>query len=458
MTEVQSVTEVRELIRKSRVALEGIKNYSQEQVDEMCKVIALAVKDHAEELAVMAVEETGLGNIDHKIGKNLGTPDVIWTTMKGKKSVGVIKKSEEEQMLYIAHPKGVISCVSPTTNPTITPLGNAMMALKGRNTLIVSPHPRALKTTGRTVEIMNNALKKIGAPNNVIQMIEDPSIEATQVLMRETDTILATGGMGMVKAAYSSGKPALGVGQGNVQHIVGDDYKDFETAAKDIIGGRSFDNGLICAGDQSCIVYKKDERAMVDALVANGAFYSDDEEIVSKFRDFLFHEGKINPDVVGQSAVKIARMAGVDVPEDTVVVVLKSNVPGPEDCLSGEKLFPFVTIFTYDTFEEGVEIAKKNLLYHGAGHSAAIHTNDENKAAYAGIQLPVSRLIVNQPGTSAGNAHLLNFLNPTISLGCGSWGGNSLSENVTWEHLINVQRVAFLRKDAPPTSEEIWSE
>ncbi|MCE7699851.1 MAG: hypothetical protein K8E24_013880, partial [Methanobacterium paludis] len=244
---------------------------------------------------------------------------------------------------------------------------------------------------------------------------------------------------------------------GNVQRIIADDYKDFDKAAKDIIAGRSFDNGLICAGDQSCIVQKNDEKTMVDALVKNGAFYSADENTVAKFRNVLFVNGKLNGKIVGKSAEFIANLAGVKVPKDTKIILLKVNRYGAEELLCGEKLCPVTVELTYDTFEEGVDIAKANLLYQGAGHSAGIHSNNRKYIEYAGVTLPVSRLVVNVFGIAAGGAGLATHLNPTPSLGCGSWGGNSISENLTYEHLINISRIAFPRKVSPPTDEEIWN-
>lgn len=448
---------VSELIRKSRVALKELESYTQEQVDDMCIAIGKAIQENAELLAKEAVEETRLGNYEHKVMKNYGTGGDMWSVMKGKKSVGVIGEDPEKGLIYVAHPKGVIGSVAPTTNPTITPLGNAMIAIKGRNTLIVAPHPRSKKTSVHTVEIMNEALRKIGAPEDVIQIIEEPSIESTQELMRMSDVVVATGGMGLVKAAYSSGKPAFGVGQGNVQHIIADDYEDFDLAAAQIVFGRSLDNGVICAGDQSVIMPKSKEAEMIAAMKRNGAYYSDDKETIEKFKNVLFVDGHLNPEIVGQSAQFIANLAGVAIPEGTKIILLKAEKHGSEDLLCGEKMCPVTVALTYDTFEEAVAIAKANLLYQGAGHSAAIHSNNKDYITYMGASLPVSRICVNQPGLAAGGAGLGNYLNPTPSLGCGSWGGNSISENLTYEHLINISRIAYPRKGNPPTREEIWA-
>lgn len=448
---------IKSLIEKSRLALEELKKSSQEEVDAMVKAINDAVYDHAEELAKLAVEETGMGHYESKVDKNQTMGAGVWLTMKNKKSMGIIDRDEEKGLIYLANPKGVVASVAPVTNPTITPLGNAMLSIKGRNTIIVSPHPRSAKTSTKTVEYMNQALEELGAPKHIIQIVEDPSIEATQELMATADVVLATGGMSMVKAAYSSGKPAYGVGQGNVQTIIDGEYDDLDLAAQFIIIGRTFDNGMICACNQSVIIQEDKKDAMVEALKKQGAYYIEDEAEVEKVRKAVFNDGVLHMDVVGQSAYSIAKKAGIDVPEDTSALLVASQARGSEDLLCGEKLCPVLTLTTYDEFEDGVAIAKANLLYQGAGHSAVIHTNDDEKVEYTALELPVSRLLVNVPGVAAGGGGLFTHLNPTPSLGCGSWGGNSTSDNLTYEHLIDISRVAYPRKGNPPTHEEIWS-
>lgn len=332
-----------------------------------------------------------------------------------------------------------------------------MLAIKGRNTIIVSPHPRSAKTSTKTVEYMNKALEKLGAPKNIIQIVEDPSIEVTQELMATSDVVLATGGMSMVKAAYSSGKPAYGVGQGNVQTIIDEDYDDLDLAANFIIIGRTFDNGMICACNQSIIVHKDKKEDMVAALKKHGAYYIEDEEEVDKVRKALFQEGVLQIDIVGQSAYKIAKKAGIDVPEDTRALVVASEARGSEDVLCGEKLCPVLVLTTYEDFEDAVAIAKANLEYQGAGHSTVIYSNNDERIESTALELPVGRLLVNVPGIAAGGGGLFTHLNPTPSLGCGSWGGNSTSDNLTYEHLLDISRIAYPRKGNPPTHEEIWS-
>lgn len=445
-----------ELIVKARVAQQAMEQKTQEQVDVFVKAIAKVIYDHAELLAREAVDETRMGVYEDKVAKNKGKSRTIWNSLRDKKSVGVIKTEPEKGLIYVAKPKGVIAAITPTTNPVVTPMCNAMFAIKGRNSIVVAPHPRSKKCSTHAVQLMNAELKKLGAPENLIQIIEEPSLELTQDLMKAADVVVATGGMGLVKAAYASGKPAFGVGAGNVQVIVDRDY-DYDQAAKDIIAGRKFDNGIICSGEQSVIAPQDKHAEVMAAFVNNGAYYIEDEETVEKFRKIMFIDGAINGKLVGQSVQFIADAAGVKVPADTKVVILKAKGRGTADVLCKEKMFPYMITLTYDTFAEAVEIAKANLLYEGAGHSAAIHSKNDENIRYAGITLPVSRLVVNQPSSTGAGGSFFNGFNPTTTLGCGSWGNNSISENLNYEHLINVSRIGYFNKDAKvPSDSEIW--
>jgi succinate-semialdehyde dehydrogenase len=447
---------VQELVEKSRIALAGMEDFTQEQADEMCIAIGKAVQANAEILAKEAIEETQMGIYSNKVGKNAGTGANIWRSMKGKKSVGIVGEDKEKGIIYVAHPKGVIASISPVTNPTITPLGNAMLAVKGRNTMIVSPHPRSERTTTHTVEIMSNALRKLGAPENVLQVLDSPTFPKTQELMALSDTVVATGGTGLVEAAYASGTPAYGVGQGNVQHIIADDYEDIGASIERIVAGRIVDNGVICAGDQSIIYPEEKHDEVVRAIKASNSFYVDDPATLQKFRDVLFTDGHFTPGMAGQPVSDIAEAVGLDVPEGTRAIVLKVDKYGAEELICGEKMCPVIVALSYKTFKEGVAIAKANLLYQGAGHSSAVDTNKREYVEYVGAQLPVSRLLVNQSGLSAGGQ--TNNLYPTTSLGCGSWGGNSISENLNYKHLLNISRIAYPRTEPHPTAEQVWTE
>ena len=428
-------------ILRGRQAMQSISNYTQEQVDEMLSVISKTIFDHAEELAKEAVEETGLGNYEHKIGKNQNMAINIFSHLKGKKSVGIIQTLKEEGLVEIAHPVGVIGSVTPTTNPTITPLGNGLMALKGKNAMIVSPHPRAKKTTKHTIDLMRSALESIHAPKDLLQVIEEPSLELSQQLMRESDVIVATGGPGLVRAAYSSGKPAFGVGPGNVQAILDDDF-DINLAVELTVIGRSFDNGIVCACQQSLLYPEKKEEELFHALENNKAYIIKEEIDVQKMRELLFPGGKSNPELVGQTATFIAEKAGIKVPEDTVILAVKVTTSGQEELLVKEKMNPVLVVKGCESFEEALLDAKNNLWVEGAGHSTGIFSNNEQHILSAGETLPVSRVVVNQPTIDAGGSPT-NGLNPTVSLGCGSWGNNSISENLSYHHLINISRIAY---------------
>jgi len=449
---------ISEMMKKARTAQAAIANYSQEQVDDLVRVIGKAIYDNAEILAREAVDETRMGNYEDKVAKNKGKASVIWNSLKGKKSVDILGPEEgKEGILLVAKPKGVICSITPTTNPIVTPMCNAMFALKGRNSIIVAPHPRSKNAATHAVNLMNEALKELGAPENLIQVVGESDRYLAAELMSAVDVVVATGGMGRVLAAYSSGKPAFGVGVGNVQAIIDRDY-DFDEAAKHIIAGRAFDNGIICSGEQAIIapVEKYDE--VIKAFTNNGAFYIEDEETVDKFRNVLFIDGKTNGNIVGQSVQFVADLAGVVVPANTKVIILKPKGVGSLDLLCKEVMCPILIAFAYDKFEEAVEIAKTNLILDGAGHTSSIHSNNKAHIEYAGTALPVSRFIVNQVSSTGTGGSFYNGFNPSTTLGCGSWGNNSISENFTYTHLINISRIGYLNKEAKvPTMEEIWS-
>lgn len=448
---------VSKLIENARVAQKAIENYTQEQVDLLVREIGKTVYDNAEMLAKMAVEETRMGVYEHKVAKNKGKSKTIWNDLKDKKSVGMISRNEVTNIVEIAKPIGVVGAVTPTTNPIVTPMCNAMFAIKGRNAIVVAPHPRAKNCSAKTVELINERLEKLGAPKNLIQIIEEPSIEATNALMQLADVVVATGGMAMVKAAYSSGKPAFGVGAGNVQVIVDRDV-DFAVTAQRIIDGRTFDNGIICSGEQTVITHKDDYKAVVEAFLANGAYLATDAEEIEKFKAAIFHEGHMNKDAVGQSPATIAQMAGVSIPEGTRVILLPSENYGENELLCKEKMCPVLTLLKYDTFEEAVKIAKTNLEVEGNGHSAAIHSNNFDHIKVAGETLSVSRLVVNAPSSTTAGGSFFNGFSPTTTLGCGSWGNNSISENFTYKHLINISRIGLLREDVKVLDDEqIWA-
>lgn len=450
---------IKDLLKKAKVAQEELAAYSQSEIDAIVKVIAKTVYDNAEELAKMAVEETGMGVYEDKVTKNKGKSKAIYNNIKDKKTVGIIDKDDSKGLVYVAKPVGVVGASTPTTNPIVTPMCNAMFAVKGGNSIIISPHPRSKKCSAYTVDLIIKSLEeqKIKYPENVIQVLRDPSIEASGELMKSVDVVLATGGMAMVKAAYSSGNPSYGVGQGNVQVIVDRDV-DFKDATAKIIEGRKFDNGIICSGEQSIIAPADKYDEVIRAAVENGAFYVEDTKVVDIFRKTLFPDGIINKDVIGQSAKDIAALAGVKIPEGTKVIILKPCGVGSADDLNKEKMCPVMVALKYDTFEEAVNIAQTNLELEGKGHSAAIHSNNNEHIECAGIRLTVSRLVVNAPSSTTAGGSLVNGFAPTTTLGCGTWGNNIISENLDYKHLINVSRIGrVIEGKVPPTDDEIWA-
>ncbi len=443
------------LVANARQAQAELDNYSQEQVDAMVRAIAKVVFDHAEEYARLAVDETRMGVYEDKVTKCRGKARIIWNSLKGKKSVGIIERNEETGITLVARPVGVVGAIAPCTNPVVTPMSNAMFAIKGRNTIIIAPHPRAKKCNRIVVEAMIDAITKLGAPKNTIQYIEESSSEISGELMHAVDVVVATGGMGMVRAAYSSGKPAFGVGAGNVQCII-DESVDIAEAARKIVTGRKFDNGIICSAEQTVIAPRQDYKRVIEELVKNGSVFFNDVTSKQKLRDALFPGGVMNKNLVGQSAVKVAEAAGVFVPEGTKVILIEADGPGKADLFSKEKMCPVISTYSYDSWEEALDIAQANLNVEGRGHSVSIHTNSQAHAERASERLTVSRVLINQICSTQNGGSFTNNLTPTTTLGCGSWGNNSISENFYYKHLLNIIRIGYEIKGYNPTDEEIW--
>lgn len=448
-------TLIDDMLIKARTAQAVIAGYSQTQVDRLVRAVGKVVYDRAEELARDTWEETAMGNVHDKTLKNQTKSRNVWHYLKDKKSVGVIEPRNSDGIITIAKPVGVVGAAVPTTSPVMTAMCNAMFALKGANALIIAPHPRAKKTTVKTVELISAELRKLGAPDNLIQCIAEPSIPLTNQLMASVDVLVATGGPAMVNAAYSSGKPSFGVGAGNVQTII-DRNVDCMSVAEKVIAGRTFDNGIICSGDQSIIVPREDYRQVVEAFQEKGAYYVEDQALVDKFRAVLFTDGYTAKEVVGQSVETIAELVGVQLPKHTHAILLKSN-GATDDVLRSEKMCPVLTAFEYDTLDDAIAIAAANLEIRGKGHTCAIHSNNPSHIEKIGLSLPVSRVAVNEPGSLSVGGNLKNGFIPTGTLGCGSWGNNSISENFNYKHMINTQRIGFTLEDrVVPNDEEIW--
>lgn len=444
-----------EMISKAKIAQKEYATFSQDKVDEIVRAIGKVIYDNAEELAQNAVTETRMGNYEDKLIKNRGKSRAIWNNLKDKPSIGVIDKKNSNGIVSIAKPVGVVGAVTPTTNPVVTPMCNAMFALKGGNAIIIAPHPRAKKCSNQTVNLMNEEIKRLGGPDNLIQCIENPSIDKTNELMKKVDVLVATGGPAMVVAAYSSGKPSFGVGPGNVQVIL-DTEIDYDAAAEKVINGRKFDYGIICSGEQSVIAQKNDYAKVISAFTSKGAHYIDDQETADKLRNVLFENEHIAGRVVGQSPQTIAEMAGIEIPDDAKVILIRSN-DRDDDILRKEKMCPVMVAFEYDSFNDALEIARFNLNIEGKGHTSAIHSNNDARIINAGLSLPVSRLVVNEASSLTAGGSLQNGFAPTTTLGCGSWGNNSISENLDYKHLINIHRIGYVHEKAVPTDLEIWA-
>ncbi|MCL2703543.1 MAG: aldehyde dehydrogenase family protein [Defluviitaleaceae bacterium] len=450
---------VSEMFERARIAQAEFElRADQSLTDAAVRRIGRVVYDLAEELARMAVDESGIGVYEDKVVKNRGKSKSIWNSLKGKKSYGIIEENKETGIIKIAKPMGVVGAVTPITNPIVTPMCNAMFALKGKNAIIIAPHPKVKNVNKYLVGLFRKELESLGLPGDLIQTVESPTMDDTNMVMRLADVVVATGGGAMVKAAYSSGKPALGVGPGNVQ-VIFDRGIDYNEAAKKVIAGRVFDNGIICTGEQCAIIPADDYDRAIEAFRASGAYYIDDPADVDKFAKALFSEDSFNRAAVGQGVQKLGELAGVSVPDRTKMILLKARGVGTADILCKEKMCPVMIALPYGTFDEAIRIAHDNLLVEGIGHSCSIHSNNMDNIRKAGEKLPISRLTVNQPSSTSTGGSLYNGFAPTTTLGCGSWGNNSISENLDYKHLINISQIGLFNKDAKiPTDEEIWGE
>ena len=455
---ISTNAQVQELVSKARVAQAAFESFSQEKVDAIVKGIGKYVYDNAEMLAKMAVDETGMGRYEDKILKNKGKARIIWNNLRDKKSRGIIGEDPNANLVYVAKPMGVVAAVTPITNPIVTPMCNAMFAIKAGNAVIFAPHPKAESSAIHLDEAFMNVVKSVGGPDNLIQVVKNGSIETTQELMKAVDVVVATGGGAMVKSAYSSGKPSFGVGAGNVPVII-DREVDFKDAVEKIVAGASFDNGIICSHEQFVLAPEERYQEVVKQFVATGkVWFTEDPEQIEQIRKVVFPGGQLNKDVVGKSPKDVGAMAGIEVPDSARIILVPARDAGVGDVLAKEKLCPVIAILPYKTFQEAVAKAKANLLVEGAGHSAAVHSNSEDHIRYAGTELPLSRLVVNQACALTAGGSLTNGFAPTTTLGCGSWGGNSISENLDYKHLMNVSRIGKVIKDKKvPTDAEIWA-
>lgn len=443
-------------IERARIAQKEFEKMSQEQVDRAVQIIGKVVYDNAQYFAEIAVEETGMGNVEDKYAKNKQKAGIVWNNLKGKKSRGILETDETTGITTVAKPMGVVAAITPCTNPIVTPMSNSMFALKCGNAIVITPHHKSVKCSTRVVEMMNEALAAEGYPENLIQILGEHSRENTRNLISSADVVVATGGAGMVNAAYSSGRPALGVGAGNVQCIIDEGY-DYKEAVPKIIKGRSYDYGIICSAEQSVICPEKDFENILKEFEANGCYVVREPEELEKVRGALFDDGKPNRHSVGQSCGKVAELAGIQIPEGTRAIVAVAEGTGLTDLLGGEKMAPVISAYPYSDLDDGIRIAAENLEKDGKGHSVSFHSDSEEHIAKVGESLCVSRFVINQCSANSAGGSYFNGLNPTNTLGCGSWGHNSISENLNYHHLMNVSRIArFMPDNHVPTDEELW--
>lgn len=453
------------LVARSKVAQEVFGEFTQEQVDAIVKAVGKHFYDNAVRYSTLACEETKMGRLDAKITKHQKVTVGHWAYLKGKKSVGIIDEDPVNQVVTYAKPLGVLACITPVTNPTVTIAGNAMCAFKCRNSVIVAPHPKAKGITKLCVDEVRALVKSLGAPEDILLCIEDPSIDATNTLMPMCSAVIATGGPGMVKSAYSCGRPSFGVGQGNVQSIIDRGCRDqYDYYTNATIQNRIFDNGVPCTSEQTTHFPVEDTAEILASFQKNGAYLIEDEERLDILRKSLFNKNpdgsdRINAAYAGKSAMELSEEFDLGAPEGTLILLVKARGTADVEPLCREKLCPVVAYLPYETFEEGVAHAVANLKKEGAGHSCCIFSKDPEHVAYAADRFPVSRVIVNGSTTNAGGNSFNIGLNPTMSLGCGSWGGNSISENLTYYHLMNTTKVATYMADAKvPTPEEVWAD
>ena len=440
-----------DLISKAQKAQRIYATFSQEKVDEIFKACAIAINSRRIPLAKMACEETGMGIVEDKVIKNHFASEYIYNKYKHTKTCGIIDEDMAMGIKKVAEPIGVIAGVVPTTNPTSTAAFKSLITLKTRNAIVISPHPRAKKCTAEVCKIINQVAVENGAPDGLVGCIEEPTVELSATLMKhpKINLILATGGPGMVREAYSSGKPALGVGAGNTPAII-DETSNIKMAVNSVIQSKTFDNGMICASEQSVVVLKSVYEEVKKEFVYRGAYIlnRDEKEKISKV---IIIDGALNAKIVGQPAHIIAKMAGMTVPEETKILIGEASSISSDEAFSYEKLSPVLAMYKADNFEDALNKAHNLVVFGGLGHTSVLYTDEDNqkeRIAQFYEKMPTGRILVNMPSSQGAIGDVYNFrLEPSLTLGCGSWGGNSTSENVGVKHLLNIKSVASRREN-----------
>jgi len=441
--DLASIAEARALARRAKKAWLELAEFSQAKIDAIVDAMAAAATVHAEVLARLAVEETGYGVVADKIQKNLFASEKVYGFIRPMKTVGVIARHEDTRVIEIAEPFGVVAAVVPSTNPTSTAIYKILIAIKARCAIVLSPHPSAVKCITRVAELMNEAAIKAGAPEGAINWMTTVTLEGTQELMKHRDVavILATGGMGLVRAAYSAGKPAYGVGPGNAPAYI-ERSADVKKAVKDVITGKTFDNGVLCSSENSVVVDEAIADEVKREFMAHGGYFMNAAEMDAVAKVLISPQRLPNPALVGKSALFIAQKCGITVPSDTRVLLAPLTGVGRDFPLSIEKLCPVLSFYVVTDWRQGCERCKEILRYGGMGHTMSIHSRDDAIILEFGLKKPAFRIIVNSP-TTLGSIGLTTGLDPAMTLGCGGYGGNITSDNISPKHLLNVKRLAY---------------
>lgn len=449
---------IADLIERARKAQSEIENYTQEQVDTLVKAIAWEVvkEENSKIIASLAVEESRLGNYDGKYTKLQKKVRGTLRDLNGAKSVGIIEENHEKGLIKIAKPVGVIGALVPCTNPEATPVIKAMNAIKGRNAIIFAPHPRTKKTNTLIINTMRKALKKYGAPEDLLIPIEEPTMEISGELMKQCDLVVATGGSGMVKAAYSSGTPAYGVGAGNAVVVV-DETADLKEAANKIMLSKTFDYATSCSSDNSIVVVESVYDQLLENLQAEGGYLTNTEE-KEKIKNALWIHGHLNREIIAQPASKIAEVAGIEIGEDKTFIMVEETGVGIDYPFSGEKMSVVLTVYKVKDFNEAINKVNEITSYQGTGHSCGLYTTDDERVKEIGLRTKTSRVMIRQPQCYGNSGNWDNGMPFTLTLGCGTWGGNIASENITWKHFINVTWVSKPIEPVIPSDEELFGE
>lgn len=441
--DLKSIQEVRLLLKAAKDAQKILSTFSQEKIDSIVKAMAEAGMRHAEKLAKMANEETGFGIWQDKVIKNIFGSMGVYDEIKNQKTIGILKEDKEKKIIEVGVPVGVVAGIIPSTNPTSTVMYKAIISIKAGNSIVFSPHPGAKNCILETVKIISEAAQAAGCPKGAISSITIPTLQATNELMKSDNTnlILATGGYAMVKAAYSSGTPAIGVGAGNGPAFI-DKTADVKMAVKRIMDSKTFDNGTICASEQSVIVERCMEQKVVEEFKAQGAHFLNTEETEKLAKFILRANGTMNPQIVGKSVAHIGKLAGISVPSNARVIIARESKVGDDAPYSREKLCPILAFYVGDTVDEVLEKVKEILYHEGMGHTFTMHSSNEELVKRFALHVPASRILINTPGSLGGVGATTNLF-PALTLGCGAVGGSSTSNNIGPMDLLNVKRVAY---------------